>query len=418
MIKYDDIVDYYKINTVYKKICQSTEHKRKLIYFELYKFSKFIYIYRVLNERIYTHGNYNVFMIKYPKHRIIMSENLIDKIVNHLVSTYALFPTIEPTLIEANVATRVGKGLDKGIELTKKYLNKMRDNLENVYVLKCDINKYFYNIDHEVLFQKLDKLEMDKEILDLIKGIVSSTNNDYVNQKIAKIVDTEIKNIKASNRNLRDKEILITKLSNIPKYMPGKGLPIGNMTSQILAIFYLNDLDHFIKEKLRIKYYVRYMDDFVLFHEDREYLKYCKGEIEKKLKDLKLVLNKKTQIAKLTTGFVFLGYRFLVKNKKVHMLASKSMKKKIKKRYKKEGKIILDRYNGYLKRCKSGRLVYSMKYYKKLNNKRKMLRNIEDIENTILEPTLNKNKTIKVKEEKREMEFKEVKQEEFSFDNF
>ncbi len=415
MIKYDDIVDYYKINTVYKKICQSTEHKRKLIYFELYKFSNFIYIYRVLNERLYVHGNYNVFMIKYPKHRIIMSENLIDKIINHLVSTYVLFPIIEPKLIEANVATRVGKGLDKGIELTKKYLNKMRDNLENVYVLKCDINKYFYNIDHEVLFEKLDKLSIDKELLDLIKGIVNSTNNDYVNQKISKIVAHEIDNIRKSNRNAKDKEMLISKLKNIPKYAPGKGLPIGNMTSQILAIFYLNDLDHFIKEKLRIKYYVRYMDDFVLFHEDREYLKYCKTEIEKKLAELKLVLNKKTQIAKLTTGFVFLGYRFLVKNKKVHMLASKSMKKKIKKRYKKEGKIILERYNGYLKRCKCGRLVYSMKYYKKLNNKRKMLREANEEENVILEPIDKVDKIIE--KENTEPVIKEIKQEEFSFDN-
>lgn len=77
------------------------------------------------------------------------------------------------------------------------------------------------------------------------------------------------------------------------------------MSSQLFAIFYLNELDHFIKEKLRIKYYIRYMDDFILIHKDKEYLKYCKLEIEKFLKQEKLELNKKTNIHKINNGFVF-----------------------------------------------------------------------------------------------------------------
>ena len=97
-----------------------------------------------------------------------------------------------------------------------------------------------------------------------------------------------------------------------------------------------------VTELLKIKYYVRYMDDFVLFHEDCEYLKYCKKEIERELKKVKLRLNDKTCIAKVTSGFVFLGYRFLFKNNKIYMLPSKQMKKKIRKRYKKEGTIIIN----------------------------------------------------------------------------
>ena len=85
-------------------------------------------------------------------------------------------------------------------------------------------------------------------------------------------------------QNIRPSAELRNKYNeDLPYQKIGKGLPIGNMTSEILAVYYLNDLDHYIKEKLRIKYYVRYMDDFILFHEDREYLKYCLGEIEKKL---------------------------------------------------------------------------------------------------------------------------------------
>lgn len=358
MIKYDDIVDYYKIESVYRKICSTTEHKRKLVIFELSKFSNFIFLYNVLKDRNYVHGKYNIFMIKYPKHRIIMSENLNDKIINHLISTYVLSPLIEPKLLDINVATRTGKGLDKGIFYVKKYFNKMKDNLDNIYVLKCDINKYFYNIDHEVLYSKLKKIIFDNELLDLIQKILDSTNSSYVNEAIDKIIYKEINNIKKSNRNLKDKEKLIAKLESIPKYTTGKGLPIGNMTSQLLAIFYLNDLDHFIKKKLKIKYYVRYMDDFVLFHEDCCYLKYCKKEIERELKKVKLRLNAKTCIAKVTSGFVFLGYRFLFKNNKIYMLPSKQMKKKIRKRYKKEGTIIINRYNGYFKRCHCGNFIY------------------------------------------------------------
>lgn len=105
-----------------------------------------------------------------------------------------------------------------------------------------------------------------------------------------------IKNLKISNR---EKELKYLELDRLPLYQKGKGLPIGNMSNQIMAIFYLNDLDHSIKEKLHIKYYVRYIDDLVLFHPDREYLKYCLVKIKERLSLEKLKLNNKTQIYEL-----------------------------------------------------------------------------------------------------------------------
>lgn len=89
----------------------------------------------------------------------------------------------------------------------------------------------------------------------------------------------------------------------------GVGLPIGNLTSQFFAIYYLSDMDHMIKEKLQIKHYIRYMDDFTLLHQDKEYLKYCKAEIESHLTGIKLKLNPKTQIFPLSQGIDFLGFR-------------------------------------------------------------------------------------------------------------
>src|SRR5699024_5897015 len=121
--------------------------------------------------------------------------------------------------------------------------------------------KYFYNIDHKVLKRLLRKKIRDENYLKILFRIIDSTNIN-VNDKIKKIKEKEIIRLKESN--LSDKEKRIKDIENIPSYRFGKGLPIGNMTSQIMAVYYLNDLDHFIKEKLHIKAYIRYMDDGVL----------------------------------------------------------------------------------------------------------------------------------------------------------
>lgn len=100
----------------------------------------------------------------------------------------------------------------------------------------------------------------------------------------------------------------------MPTYKFKKGLPIGNMTSQILAIFYLNGVDHYIKEELKCKYYVRYMDDLIIFDYDKELLKKCFKLITKKVNEIDLDVNRKSNIHKLSSGFTFLGYTFKVDN--------------------------------------------------------------------------------------------------------
>ena len=116
----------------------------------------------------------------------------------------------------------------------------------------------------------------------------------------------------------------------------GKGLPIGNMTSQIIAILYLNELDHFIKEKLHIKYYFRYMDDGLLIHADKKYLKYCLIEIKKILNKYKLRLNiGKTRVDNIKKSIDFLGYRFLLVDNKVILKLRNDCKKRFKKKIKK-----------------------------------------------------------------------------------
>jgi len=113
------------------------------------------------------------------------------------------------------------------------------------------------------------------------------------------------------------------------------------MSSQVFALIYLNDLDHFIKEKLKIKYYIRYMDDFILIHHDKEYLKKCLKILEEKIrKEYKLILNKKTQIINIKNGLDFLGFRFYIKNKKIIMKVRNHTKRRFKKRIKKMNNLI------------------------------------------------------------------------------
>lgn len=368
IISYDDIVSINKIKDVYDGIYKNTCHKAKLVRFELTKTSNIVKIYNTLKNKHYNHLKYNIFIIQEPKYRIIMSELMYDKIVNHLISKYVLIPTLSRKLIEQNVATRTVKGSKEGIRYMKKYINSIKENYDNVYILKCDISKYFYNIDHEILINKLSHENFDKDILRVLINIISSTDNDYINDLIDSSISREVSHLE--DMNIYDLEAKKKQLYSLPRYRKGKGLPIGNETSQLLAIYYLNELDHYIKEQLHIKYYVRYMDDFILIHHDKEYLKKCLNLINKKLSYLKLSLNKKTQIYNLKSGVNFLGYKFILKNKKLVILLNNQTRKKIKRKLRKARKNNINfykkslaSYNGYFKVSTTNNFVYKNKFF-------------------------------------------------------
>lgn len=183
--------------------------------------------------------------------------------------------------------------------------------------------------------------------------------------------------------NVCNKKQLIKEIESIPEYKIGKGLPIGNMSSQALAILYLNELDHYIKEELKIKYYVRYMDDGVLIHSDKEYLKFCLEEIKKILNKYQLSLNKKTNIVNIKEGFEFLGFRYYIKNNKVILKVKNQTKRRFKRKIKTFNKLleeekitkkevlqVFNSYLGHLGHCNSNKLIYmANKKYKSVNKK-------------------------------------------------
>lgn len=268
-----------------------------------------------LHNKRYELGRYNIFIINEPKYRLIMSENIRDKVVNHLISSTILIRALDKKLIYSNVATRVGKGSGLANDLLMKYLSNILLKHKKVYCLKMDVKKYFYNINHDVLKRMLKQDIKDKDALDIVFKVIDSTDEDYINEEIDRVRYKEIERVKLLNISDKEKDKKIRELLSIPLYDKGKGLGIGNMTSQILAVYYLSEVDHFIKEELGVKYYIRYMDDLVILDSDYEYLKFIYDKVSSMMLEYGLVLNSKSGIHELSRGFSFLGYTYKLSNK-------------------------------------------------------------------------------------------------------
>ena len=245
----------------------SKQHKREVVEFEINLNRNLLDIQKSIFNKTFCVDKYRTFKIFEPKERVIESLSYKDRIVQNCLCNYLLRMRFEHMFVYTNGACRIGKGTDFCRNKLKEYLvDYYKKYGVDGYVLKCDISKYFASIDYNILENRLSKY-FDKDTMWLLR-----------------------KFIRVGGR--------------------GNGIPIGNQTSQWFALFYLNEVDHFIKKTLKIKYYIRYMDDFILIHHDKDHLKYALCEIRKKLQDIKLLFNRKTKIYKLQEGVKFLGFRY------------------------------------------------------------------------------------------------------------
>lgn len=269
----EDAFSFSKLLKAHKRCRRCKQHKRETIGFEINLSQNLTILSKEILNGTYKVGNYKQFKIYDPKERIVEALSYRDRLVLMALCSNIIEPNFEKRLIYDNVACRKEKGTDFGILRLSEFLYKFYKKYgNNGYFLKCDVRKYFQSINHEILFNKLKKEKFCKEELDILKIIIDSKNKET-----------------------------------------GVGLPIGNQTSQWFGLYYLDEIDRLIKEKLRTKYYVRYMDDMILIHHDKEYLKYCKEEIEKCANTkLALELNSKTQISSLKNGIDFLGFRHVL----------------------------------------------------------------------------------------------------------
>ena len=335
---YLTIENLYKMWDIVKVTCKN---KKEIFYFSLNLNTNIMEIYNELKNRSYKPDMFKCFMIFEPKARLVMSQTIRDKIVNHFITNYYLIPFLESKLIDSNVATRINKGSKYANILLRQYFNKILVNNKDkeIYCLKIDVSKYFYSINHEVLINMLEKYVADSDVINLIYMIIKETNKQYVND-----------NILLFNRLYK---------TEIPLYINDKGLSIGAMSSQFLAIFFLNDIDHFIKENLRCKYYVRYMDDLIILDTDKNKLKKILKILCNELNNIDLNINKKSNIYRCSVGFNFIGFKYKVeKNKLVVSYNNKTyyrIRRRLKKLKKKDCikyKKSLASYNGYFKQLK------------------------------------------------------------------
>ena len=383
-----------RVNNIYHKICDidnimkfehiisvNTSNKKKVEKFQEHYVENIYKIRDILMSKNYIPGEYNIFFIHEPKLRLIMSNNIQDKIINHLVAYYLLVEVFDKTFIDTTVATRVEKGTHLGLFYTKKFINDMKRLFGNdFYYLKFDISKYFYNIDHDVVKCMIRNKIKDKDAINIIDRIIDSTDDDYINKKIEKLKLKEIEKINNSSLSDKEKIIRIEEVNKIPLCQKGKSAPIGSMCSQIIAVMYLDKLNHFIKEKLHIKHYVLYMDDGILFSHDKEYLKYCKEEIIKFLYNYKLSINeKKTRVDSIRNGIDFLEFKFYIKNNKIILKVRNDTKKRFRRKMKKvnqlyldnlidytEYKMVIDSYTGHLSYGNCNNLIHKFKVCKNI----------------------------------------------------
>ena len=333
-VLYKNMISYNNILSVYKKIKNSTKNKKEVYNYELNLNQNLLDTLFSLSKSTYVFSKYNIFLVREPKYRLIMSESFPDKVVNHLFSKYVLSYALQSTLINSNVATRKDKGSKEAYRLFIKYTNKLIYEKKKNYALKIDISKYFYNINHNILMNMVSEKIKDERVLNMLKVILDTTDNDYINKTILSVVNKEIYKVNKLNISTSEKEKLINELKSIPLYRKGYGLPIGNMSSQILAVFFLNKVDHFIKEKLGCKYYIRYMDDLVILGNDKEELKNIFESVSKYIESFDLNVNKKSGIYSLSNSVNFLGYNFKVFNNKLIIRYRSDTIKRVNKRLK------------------------------------------------------------------------------------
>ncbi len=231
------------------------------------------------------------FILRDPKTRKISKSDFRDRVVHHAICNI-IAPFYEEKFIYDSFANRIGKGNFNAIERFNKFKRKVsRNNTIKCFVLKADIKHYFETVNHSILLKILKKRIKDEKLIWLIKLI-------FENHK------TQIK---------------------------GKGMPLGNLTSQFFANVYLNDLDQFVKHELKAKYYIRYVDDFVIFHQSRKLLEIYKEKINDFIKNnLDIELHPdKSQVLKLNKGINFLGFRIFY----YHKLIIRKNKRRFEKKF-------------------------------------------------------------------------------------
>ncbi|MDR2748894.1 MAG: RNA-directed DNA polymerase [Bifidobacteriaceae bacterium] len=297
----DDFLNYENILQSYENVKKGKSKHEKVRRFESHKRKNILSILKRLKNNDFKMMPLIERQVFIPKLRVIKAPQFEDRIIQDFFCRNFLCGPIEKRLIYDNAACRKNKGTHFAVNRVRNFMHQIyeKEGLD-CWILKCDIRKYFYSINCE----KLKSM------------ILSQIEDGRIKQFCEQAIDCG-----------KDKH--------------GLGLAVGNQTSQWFAIYYLDPLDRFIKQNLKIKYYSRYMDDFILVHKSKRHLQYCADEIKNFLKSYSLQLNEKTGLFSLKHGVDYLGFRIRMnEDGKIIMKMRKDSVRKVKNKIKQKNKEI------------------------------------------------------------------------------
>jgi RNA-directed DNA polymerase len=278
---WDRIVDWSNLLLAARKAQKGKRFRDNVLAFNYNLEQEVFKLQSELQSKTYQPGKYRSFRIYDPKPRLISAAPYRDRVVHHALCNI-IVPLVEKSFIHDTYANRIGYGTHRALARFIKFARSSR------YILQCDIKKYFPSIDHEILKQIIRRKIKCQDTLWLIELIIDSSNPQ----------ETVIEYFPGDD--------LLTPI------LRRHGLPIGNLTSQFFSNLYLSNFDHFIKEKLGVKKYLRYVDDFALFSDDQEFLVQARQEIEQYLVNLRLKAHPiKSQLFETRHGANFVGFRVL-----------------------------------------------------------------------------------------------------------
>ena len=286
--KYYKYLTYEKLLEAHKKSRKGKGYRKETILFNLKQEEYIMWLLEKLQTKTYKHGGYSVFYVTEPKLRKIEKSRYIDRIVHRWLVDNFLEPAFVPQFVSTSYACLKNRGMHKACLDVQKAMRHCKAIWGEYYILKMDVAKYFDNINKEILFNIIKRKIKDKDLLWLINEILYAQKRE-------------------------------------------KGLEIGNYTSQMFANIYLNEVDQYIKHKLKVKWYFRYLDDNVILVKTKKEAKEILEKIKIFLKEnLQLELNKKTQIFKNKQGVNFCGYKINEYRLKIRDKGKRKLKKKVK----------------------------------------------------------------------------------------
>ena len=319
---FGEIISIKNLLPAWEEFIKGKRSRRDTQDFSLNLMDNIIALHNNLINRAYKHGGYEAFKICDPKPRDIHKACVRDRVLHHAVFRI-LYSIFDEGFIFDSYSCRFKKGTNMAVFRLERFLRKLsKNNTRNIFALKFDIRRFFDSIDQNILLEIIKRKIKDDDTIWLIERIIKSFNN---------------------------------------------GIPLGNVTSQLFANIYLNELDQFIKHKLKIKYYLRYCDDFVILGENKEDLTKLIPLVNNFLKDkLKLTLHSgKIIIRKYHQGVDFLGYVVLPYYRVLRTKTKRRILKKIRKRRqdlqnnlisKESFNQSLQSYLGILKHCKGNKI--------------------------------------------------------------